>query len=355
MDKKHFLIVGAGLSGLSVAYHLLEHGQQVTIQDQGNNKSSRIAAGMINALVFRRMTKSWRVDELLPFAQTFYSELEKKTAASFYHPVIIRRFYSSEQERQFWLDRQLRDDYSSYMELGEGVNKMVEFPLIKDEFGSGRVKQAAWINTPIFLDAFSGFLQKNCAFHHEVFDYSAFEPKTSTYHGIEYDHVVFCEGYEAYKNPWFSYLPVESTKGEILTIESENLPNTESLNRKCFVLPVGENTFKVGATYGWHTRDLSPTAEGQKELLDNFGYLSAEVPKIVDHLVGIRPTSPDRRPIVGRHPEFSKLSIFNGLGAKGYMIAPLLSAEFVDYLLTDKPLDREIRLERFKIKNELKG
>ena len=43
------------------------------------NFSSRIAAGIINPLVFRRMTKSWRVDDFIPFLKSHYKELEELT------------------------------------------------------------------------------------------------------------------------------------------------------------------------------------------------------------------------------------------------------------------------------------
>ena len=46
------------------------------------------------------------------------------------------------------------------------------------------------------------------------------------------------------------------------------------------------------------------------------------------------------------HPDFKHLYLFNGLGAKGYLIAPLLAKEFVDYLIFDKPLDPEVNLVR---------
>ena len=78
-NKKSMLIVGAGLSGICVSLQLLKRGCSVTLVDNQKNVSSRVAVGMINPLVFRRMTKSWRVDEFLPYLKTFYRELEKET------------------------------------------------------------------------------------------------------------------------------------------------------------------------------------------------------------------------------------------------------------------------------------
>ena len=73
------LIIGAGLAGTCLAHQLLAKGISVKMLDQGRNNSSAIAAGMVNPMVFRRMNKSWRLDEFLPEAQQFYLAIEKKT------------------------------------------------------------------------------------------------------------------------------------------------------------------------------------------------------------------------------------------------------------------------------------
>ena len=68
--------------------------------------------------------------------------------------------------------------------------------------------------------------------------------------------------------------------------------------------------------------------------------------EVKDHHVGIRPTVADRRPVMGRHPEYNRLFVFNGLGTKGYMLAPLLSLEMADYMLEERPLDEAVLFTR---------
>ena len=142
-------------------------------------------------------------------------------------------------------------------------------------------------------------------------------------------------------------MPVQQTKGQLLTLKSNQIPDNESLNRKCFVLPLGNGTFKVGATYEWNNTNLEVTTEGRNLLLQNLSVLGDFKLEVLDQNSGIRPTTPDRRPIMGRHPEFSKLHIFNGLGTKGYMTAPTLSREFVTFLIDGKALNLEVSNERF--------
>ena len=51
---------------------------------------------------------------------------------------------------------------------------------------------------------------------------------------------------------------------------------------------------------------------------------------------------------MGKHPNFDSLYIFNGLGTKGYLMAPLLAQEMTDYMLDEKLLDKEIDIQRYQ-------
>jgi len=344
--EKKYLIVGSGLAGISVAYHLIEKGFNVTMINNQENHSSLVAAGQINPLVFRRMTKSWRVDEFLPYAKTFYKDLEQKTSEEFYIPKTIRRLFSSAHEKELWLKKEDRIDFEPYMTK---INSEDEsYNLVKNEFGSGRIKQSSYVVAQKFLAGSLLWISKFGKISNETFDYDELNPSTGVYRGEEYDKIIFCEGYLNKNNPWFKHLPVETTKGEVLSFKSNHLPEEESLNRKCFILPIGKDVYRLGATYVWETENLEKTEKGKEELLAKYAMLSNDPIEILSHQVGIRPTSPDRRPIVGIHSEYEKLAIYNGLGTKGYMISPLLSREFIAFLIDGKELDKEIRLERFQ-------
>lgn len=340
------LIVGAGLAGICVARRLHEQNMPFKIIDQGLNESSRVAAGVINPLVFRRTTKSWRVDEFLPVAVEFYKQLSAEWGRPYYVAIPIRRAFSHLQEQETWLDRQNWDDYSPYMKTID--QKDQNFESVKNTFGTGVVLQSAFIRTSEFLDDAKKWLKSNQLLLEEKFAFEEFDPVEACFKGEKFDSVIFCEGYHGIENPFFNYLPLEATKGEILTIQSSEITETELLNRKCFILPVGENKFKVGATYTWRSPNTDLTEEAKKMLFEQATNLVDANMEIIDHKAGVRPTVLDRRPLIGTHPKHSKLKIFNGLGAKGYMMAPLLSKEFVASLANNCQLDKEIDIERYK-------
>ena len=69
--------------------------------------------------------------------------------------------------------------------------------------------------------------------------------------------------------------------------------------------------------------------------------------EVVGQLAGIRPTVKDRRPLVGRHPEYKNMYVLNGLGTRGVMVAPTVSDQLLDYIEYKTVLDTEIDIERF--------
>ena len=348
MEQQKFLIIGAGLAGTSLAHQLLKAGQSVTILDKGENYATAIAAGMVNPMVFRRMNKSWRLDECMEDAIPFYKALEQQLNTPLYFPITIRRMFSSLQEREFWEKRQNLDEYKEYLtHISEEDNN---YSKATNEFGSGRLQQAFWIDALAYYEGNRNYFRSIDCLLDEEFDLTQFDEKAASYKGIEYDKVTFCCGYLNKHIPFFASAPVEQTKGQTLTIESTDLPEDESLNRKCFVLPLGENTFRIGATYEWNDETLTTTETSKQLLLEHLSVLGDFELKIVDQSVGVRPTVLDRRPIMGQHPDLSKLFIFNGLGTKGYLMAPTLAKDMCALLLEGKELEREVSLKRFGVK-----
>lgn len=341
------LIVGGGVAGISLAYGLRKRAIDVTLVDNGKNVSSSVAAGLINPLVFRRMTLSWRLAELMPFATQFYRELEQTLDVSFFHEITIRRLFASDQEREFWLKKQEQDDFQPYMEML--TDEDLNFPLPENTFGTGRVKQAYYVDTESFLTSALNRLKQENALIQEDFDYNQLQPVDGTYKGETYDYIVFCEGKDGKYNPYFSYLPLQQTKGEVLTLRSKEISQAESLNRKCFLLPTGNEQFKVGSTYVWNTDNSEITETGKNTILENLKSITSLPFEVIEQRAGVRPTVLDRRPLLGKHPEFPQLVFANGLGTKGYMLAPKIMDEVIEHILKNRELNPECSIARFNL------
>jgi len=346
MSQK-ILIAGGGLAGICLGYQLAENRTPFLLLDSGTNHSSLKAAGLINPIVFRRMLKSWRVDDFLPYAIQFYKQIAAHTNSEFLHFLPMRRGFAHQQETELWESKQNSEEYKDY--LSELTNEDRISKALINNFGTGIVKQTGYIDTKSFLENSYTYFTSIDSYQKTEYKYDEFDLLKKTFRGEHFDKIIFCEGYQGIFNPWFNYLPLQPTKGQTIIIKSDTLENKEILNRKCFLLPLGNNEFKVGATYEWNTTNLSITKEGLNTLKENIEQLIHDEYEVIHQDAGIRPTVKDRRPLLGEHPEFKNTYIFNGLGTKGYSMAPLLSKELYNYIFENQTLDKEIDISRFKL------
>lgn len=350
--NKPILIVGGGIAGLSLAFQFDKRNMAFIIIDSGINHSSKIAAGIINPVVFRRMALSWRVADFLPEAKSFYASLGHKFSKTFLNPIPIRRAFAHQQEVDLWKSKEQEESHQEYLEKMENTKQDIDY--MKHPFGTGIVKESYWVDTKSLLDAWHQDLQQENKLIYHSFDYEKLDLNQGTYTTSDlstaFEKVIFCEGYHGLENPFFNYLPLQATKGEMLTVTSEYLPENESLNYKCFILPVGNKNFKIGATYKWNNPNVDLTEEAKIELEGHAKNLICSKFNVINQEAGVRPTVLDRRPLIGQHPNFSDLYIYNGLGAKGYLITPKLSEEFVAYLFDGEALDNELDIKRYEYK-----
>ncbi len=347
MIKVDYIIVGQGLAGSVLAFKLIEQGKKVIVIDEGKEStSSKVAAGMCNPIVFKRLTKSWKIDELHQSAKDFYQNQEKLFNDQFYFDLPIYKLFIDEQEQQFWKQK------CNEPHLFDWLNHKIEHPFnadyLKHPFGAAKTLNSGYLQTAKWLAAFKNYLIQHKSFVALKFNYDDLK---LTENGVQWGRyeatqLIFCEGYQTINNPYFKWLPFKLTKGEVLTVKFKNLKLDAAINKGIFVLPYGEN-YKLGATYNWNDLD-EETTEGAKELLLGKAnkFINDEI-EVVEHKAGVRPTVLDRRPLIGVHPEIKQLAVFNGMGTKGVMIAPYFANKLVSLLLANEALSDEVDIARF--------
>ena len=336
-----FLIVGQGLAGSVLALELLERGQRVLVVDNGHRTAaSRVAAGIINPVTGKRLAPSWRVDELLPEALEYYRRWERGHGVTVYHPRVMRRFLTPEQRARYWPKRLASGELYPYLAEGRPPgpdSEVLEF------------HPAGFLDTTTFLDRSARFLDENRALLRAGFFYDDLEVKKAgvCWRDLRARRIIFCEGYQSASNPYFDWLPFTPAKGEILTLRAPDLAGDTILNNGKWLLPLGDGRVRVGATYEWDRLDEVPTAPGRLELERAFASLAGDVPaEPLDHRAGVRAILKDTKPVIGLHPAFDTVGIFNGLGSKGAMIAPWFARSFAEHLLTRSPLEDEVDVRR---------
>jgi glycine/D-amino acid oxidase-like deaminating enzyme len=350
MKQVDYIIVGQGLAGTILAQTFLQRQKKVAIIDQaGLSNASRVAAGLYNPVVFKRLVKSWLADELIPFMDGFYTAVEKQLKVKFYHKKQIVKLFAEEQEKEFWIKKS-KEDIGKY--LSKTIDENFLNDLVYNPFGSCEVTQAGNLDTVQFLNAFREFFKNNEILIEEKFEYDKLvvSAYSVSYKDLQAKKIIFCEGYKTTENPYFNWLPFKLTKGEMLTIrlnERHVIPIEKVINKGVFILPLDNNEYKVGATYEWNDLTEQPSEKGKSELMEKLQKVLKVPFEIIDHKAGIRPTVNDRRPLLGVHPEYSSLAVFNGMGTKAVMLAPYFADQLVGFLEENEVLNKEVNIERF--------
>ncbi len=336
MFKTHFTIIGWGLAGTTLAWNFYFNGIPFSVYDSTKNFSTKTAAGVVNPIVFKRLTKSWKADLLMPYAKQFYQKIEKELNQNIITPKHIYKIFNSFEDENNWMVKQSDERFNNYL---MPIKSDFKINNIYAPFGYGEVKTFGNLDTVKFLELSKLFFKsKNIIFNDEVFDYDTIS-KTNNY--------VFCEGYDVVNNPFFNYLPLKPTHGDTLIIKTKQLQFKDIINKNMFIMHIKDELFKVGATYNWELKEPLCTEKGKDELIEKLNQFVDFDYEIISQQAGIRPTVKDRRPLIGTHPKHKHLHIFNGLGTKGVMIAPYYSNQLIKYFNGQQELDKEINITRY--------
>jgi glycine/D-amino acid oxidase-like deaminating enzyme len=341
-----YLIIGSGLAGISFAEVAINNNKTVVVYDNDSQTSSKIAGGLYNPVILKRFSEVWNAQQQLVVMNDFYRTVEAKLSQKFDYKVpILRKFFSVEEQNNWFI----ASDKPALAPFLSTALVTTKYAGISSPYNYGEVLQSGYVNTAKLVEVYRSFLENTNIFIKETFDYQelVINEQGVIYKDIEAKHVVFAEGYGIHSNPYFNVLPLDGTKGELFIIKAPELDLDVIMNTSVFILPLGNDLFKVGATYNWKDKNDLPTQEGKIELIDRIREIISCDFEIVSHFAGVRPTVKDRRPIVGSHFEHKQLHVLNGLGTRGVMIGPSMAKALFEFLENDIPLVQEIDVKRF--------
>lgn len=323
----------------------------VLVDDAQPNAATHIAAGLYNVITGRMATKTWMAETFLDTLSDFFTQAWTAPLRHFFHPHPIFRPYKSISERNEWF---LRAAEPNYAEMVRHISIPRDADRIHNPLGGLEITPCGWLEAGKFTTALKTELVKRGEMEwlRQRFDHAALDPVRMVVDlgGAErkFDEVVFAEGVGANANPLFSWVDIRPLKGQVLEIEMEGLPEDYILLRKVYLVPRGEGRYVVGSTYEKKYSDLSPTNEGIDALKKQVAEATPLPFKLLEARAGARPTTPNRRPVMGRHPRFNGICIFNGLGTKGVLQAPWCARIFrkcLDGEASEMPA--EVGLDRF--------
>jgi len=288
-------VLGFGLAGACVALQLQRAGFAVRVIDDGRSGSSQVAAGLVNPVAGRNFEPSWEVAEAWAVAGPFYADL----AGDLFHPLPILRLWRDEQDRaKFERKRPVVEPWLSKVSA-EGV----------------LWRRGGWLDCPRFLEvAKREFLANGGEWGGRG----------------EADERVWCCGATGLIRGDFEDVPHRSAKGEILTVRVPGWEESRILNRNGWVIPLGDDRYRVGASYEWAELDSNPTVAGRVRVEDILRSFTDRPFEVIDHVAGIRPIIHRSKPVILYQK--GRGWMVNGLGSKGVIYAPRVGLELAKYL-----------------------
>lgn len=345
--KLDYIIVGLGLAGVAFAEELLAANKSFMVFEDNSQTSSLVAGGVYNPVILKRFTPVWNAKQQLAIALPFYEKLEQKFNTKFDEKFLTKKVFKSVEEQNNWFEAADKPLLKNYIDSKIDTQKIQS---IVADFGFGNVKETGRIDTKKLVEVYRTYLQKEKKIKFEKFNHQKikFKENLIEYKEITTNRIVFCEGFGMRDNLFFNYLPLNEVKGELIIIHAPNLKIDFLLKSTLFVLPLGNDEYKVGATFNWKDKTSNPSEEGKKELIEKLEKVIKVPYKILEQTAGVRPTVKDRRPLVGKQPAYPNLAILNGLGTRGVMIAPTVAKNLFNHLENGQDLDAEIDIKRFE-------
>ncbi len=328
MHTIDFMVVGQGIAGTLISYELSKAGQSVLVIDQpGITRASHVAGAVINPFNINTGQPVTNSNIFIPQAMDTYRSVEQLTGRSVITPKPMLIFSSGKNPAPLQV--------SQYLEMPDPD----ELSAITRCFHSTEtlLKLNVWqIQTDALLDAWRSRLREQHMLWEEPFHNSLLQksPNSIVYKGVACKAIVFCEGAAVGSNPLFSGLPFTKNRGEVLLLEIPGLSSSFVYHHKVRLIPTDtKDIFWCGSNYTWRFNDLQPGTAWREETLHYLrNWLKLPV-SVKNHLVAERPTTGGQEPMVGAHPDHPRIFIFNGLGTKGFSMAPFLAKQLSQTLL----------------------
>lgn len=334
---QHFAVVGGGLGGLAVAFHLSHRsGCSVDVFDSrtpGSGGASPLASLMHphsprGKLIWRGREGVAASLELMGFAERFCGENE---SVFFCKGRAIRRPCLTPEHLSMF--EQAAQSLPELITLGQDAYST---------YGSAALHCSYVINTPLYLRALTRGLHRDLGVR--IIEKSVAKDDLDALRR-DYDHVTVCAG---------AGLPdlvpgvssrVTLVRGQNIIFKSETShPLDEARICGEYVVPIGDGMILCGATHEYSEAELHSPPNLDLALQT----LSPSLQKIYPPLksctplraaAGIRVAAPrthlGKVPLIGRHPEFENVSFLTGFGSHGLVHHALLAKMLVDSVFSD--------------------
>ncbi|NNC83080.1 MAG: FAD-binding oxidoreductase [Flavobacteriales bacterium] len=340
-DQGPICIIGQGIAGTNLAWSCYLNDIPFRIFDDGHmSASSKAAAGLFNPMILKRRRLAWKAKECFEPLAGFYHRIEGIIGQRFFYPSGIWRRMTSMEEVNDWQGLQENMGFAPF--LGRQAKDLGVSGRLDAPFGFQEVTQAGFVRTDEFMSLSRRHFEDQGAYHRETVDEQGIEDLAESASAV-----VLARGLaEQHHKTHFGALPFSPAKGHTIEIYSPELKLGHIIKGPCFIIPLGEDRYRIGSTYSWTGLDRGvekSEVEKLEGMLRSFVDCSYE---ISEEWAGVRPATKDRRPLIGRSDVDKRIVLFNGFGSRALMTTPVLSQHLLDHLFKGTELWSEVDRHR---------
>lgn len=345
------IIVGMGLAGAVLAIKLLKEKKSFVVVNQyGITKSSEVAAGIYNPILAKRFKLSQNAAEIYPFVAENYLDFEKQLSAQFLHQTPIYYVIESQEAFNNWCILAETEAFHPFVEIIDKDNRFNSFEI---PFGLLKVKHSGWVNIPVLLNALKQQLQSKGQYLEEAFIIEDLNiDKTVSYKNYEARQIVFCQGVGIKNNPLTEHIELKPAKGEVLLVKNNEAFNDFIIQQGVFMVNINNNSYKIGSNFEWKQLDYTVNESVKEELLQKLDKFYPKDVSVINHEAGIRPSSLDRKPIIGALKKYDNVFVFNGLGSKGVALSPHYCEQLFKAMFYQSEIEPSVCVSRFEEKKK---
>lgn len=318
MTKKTTVwIRGAGIAGLTAAWHLTRAGHKVVVTDTSGVGSGASGAwwALLNPATGIKATPATDFEMGVTSFETMAVELGVDHAP-WIRKGIVRPAIDKTLEKGFSASAKSLAWPAGWVEWKLDVHGLAGH-------GALEVHRGYAIDTRLWMTTITEALRKRGVEIRE---------QVPDHHKVDSDVVLHATGADILQDPMWSHLNIHPIKGQLREVRVTGIKRAfPALSSRGYAVQIDDGHWVLGSTYEHEFIDSDPDPAFDAYILDRFRAMFPQPIEItiIGRWSGIRVGSGNRAPILAEHPDRPGHFVMTALGSKGLLYSQVLSHKLV--------------------------
>ena len=356
------IVLGGGVAGLSFSFQCIRRGKSVILVDPNGvgGGASGAPASLANPATGPKAKLVWEAEKCYS-ALTDQLEVAQKESS---HPIyrasgVLRPALDSKMARKMRKNYEATDWPAGWVEWMDENHVKAMNPEIAVNEGAVWVKKGMTIDTRRYLHSFLRYLQRHGLEITQPNSYRIEKPETRTgwkivdYDGMQHsaDHLVFTTGDNLVESKFWKMIPFNRVKGQLATFRIHKpVLGDYAIAARGYLARLKDDEIVVGSTYEHDFQNRKPEIETADLLQQKMERILPNLQgksELIHQWAGVRCSTPDHNPVIGRHPHKEGLYVVGALGSKGMLHSGYLAKLLANHIFENHSLPKEVSIKRF--------